>query len=192
MSARSLSFADPLPHDIIYADSSFILNLIYSIRNRTEKFKTDCEFFLKRLQDSGLCLVTSDFAIDEVCYRIIREGLERNVPFIDQIKRRTYTDEMDLFKNRPEIIQNFLPKIEQFYTYINIIPFVVLSYPELKDLPEELYLQVKKLIASYHLLPADAYHVAIGRSAGIIDFVAVDGDWFRVDNINLYTCLPNP
>jgi predicted nucleic acid-binding protein len=193
MSPRSLSFADPLPHDnIIYADSSFILNLISSIRNKTERFQTDCEVFLRRLQDSGLCLVTSDFAVDEVCYKILREGLDRNVPFVDQPKRKTYYEGMDLFKNRPEIIQKLIPKIEQFYIYIDAIPFLVVSYPELKDLPEELYLQVKKLITSYNLFPADAYHIAIGKSAGIKDFVAVDADWFRVDDINLYTCLPNP
>jgi predicted nucleic acid-binding protein len=99
---------------------------------------------------------------------------------------------MELFKKRPEIIQSFLPKIQQFYKYINAIPFIVLSYPELKELPEELYLQVKSLISSFNILPADAYHIAIGKSAGVSDFVALDVDWFRIDDINLYTCLPTP
>lgn len=196
MSARNLNFLDTLPQSAIYADSSFILNLITRIRNRQERFQIDCQNFLKRIQiemdTSGLCLVTSDFAIDEVCFKIIREGLERKSRFPDLQSGKIYNDWMDLFKNKPVEIQNLLPTIENFYNYLDSIPFFIISYPELKDLQEPLYLQVKGLIASNNLLPADAYHVAIGRSAGIDNFVAIDTDWFRIDCINLYTCLPLP
>lgn len=197
MSARSLNFNDPLPPDvIIYADASFILNVITTITKQHERFQTDCESFINRLKneiDSGnLYLVTSDFAIDEVLYGIIKHSLIKNLPFFDSSTGNTYDSPKKLYKNRPEIIQCFIPQIERFYQYLEAIPFLVLSYPELKNLPEPLYLQVKHLIASYNLLPADAYHIAVGKSAGIKDFVAVDTDWFRVDDINLYTCLPNP
>lgn len=188
MSAKSHSFGDPLPTFAIYADSSFILNLITHIRNTRERFKTDCESFLKKIQlnmESGLCLVTSDFGIDEVLFKIIENELSFH------LKETSFSKPMELFKNRPEIIQSFLPKIQKFYDFLDSTPFIVLSYPELKDLPEELNLQVKNLVASYNLLPGDAYHIAIGKSAGIKDFVAVDADWFRVDEINLFTCLPN-
>lgn len=196
MSARSLSFTDPLPCDAIYADASFILNLITSIRHRPEHFQPDCEDFLRRLQsqmdDSGLCLVTSDFAIDEVLYKIIVESLDGNLPFPDHEKHKTYCTVKDLYKNRPEIIQRYLPKIDAFYRYIDTVPFLVLSCPDLKNLLPPLYTQVKTLIASYNIYPADAYHIAIAKAAEIIDFVALDSDWFRIDDINLYTCLPTP
>lgn len=194
MSARSLNFSDPLPSDVvIYADASFILNVITGITKRRERFQLDCEAFLKRLKgeidSNNLYLVTSDFAIDEICYKIILNSLKKILPFYDSTSGKTYDDPIDLHKDKPEIIQLFIPKIEKFYQFLEGIPFFVLSYPELKDLPDPLYLQAKHLITSYNLFPADAYHVAIGKSAGIKDFVAVDIDWFRVDDINLYTCL---
>ncbi|MGA2464622.1 MAG: PIN domain-containing protein [Thermodesulfobacteriota bacterium] len=197
MSAKSLSFNDPLPSDVvIYADASFILNVIAGITNRREKFQIDCEAFLKRLKgeidSDNLYLVTSDFAIDEICYKIIENSLSKNVPFFDSSSGKTYKTPKELFKKKPEIIQLFIPKVDRFYLYLESIPFFVLSYPELKDLPEPLYLQVKRLIASYNLYPADAYHIAVAQSAGINYFVAVDSDWFRIDDINLYTCLPTP
>jgi predicted nucleic acid-binding protein len=193
MSARSLNFDDTLPPTkIIYADSSFILNLVSSISSITAQFQIDCESFLKRLQNEDFCLVTSDFAIDEVCFNIIKAGFQRNIPFKDSAKGINYKKWDHLAKDKSELIQVFLPRINRFFDYIDAIPFLIVSYPELKDLSEELYLQVKNRIASYNLLPADAYHISIGKSVGINDFVAVDTDWFRVDDINLYTCLPNP
>ena len=115
MSAKSFSFNDPLPPDVvIYADASFVLNVITGITNRRETFQIDCEAFLNRLKgeiDSGnLYLVTSDFAIDEICYKIIEHSLSRNVPFFDSSNRKTYNNTKDLFKNKPEIIQRFSPQ----------------------------------------------------------------------------------
>lgn len=193
MSAKRLNFDAALPQSAIYLDSSFILNFIASIQNREEEFQVECGKFFKRLEkeaQSHLCLVTSDFAIDEVCYQIIKFELKKKLSSIDPNGRTFHNNPFDYYKTNPQSIQQTLPKIERFYGVLETTPIIVISYRELKEIEEDLYLQIKKLIQLYNLLPADAYHVAIGKSAGIDDFVALDRDWFRIGHINLYTCMP--
>ncbi len=195
MSAKRLDFNAPLPEFAIYLDSSFILNFITSIQNRQGDFQAKCEKFFKRLEqatESGLCLVTSDFAIDEVCYQIIKFELENRLLSIDPTGGKYHNNPFDYYKTYPGSIQITIPKIERFYAVIETTPIMVISYRDLKDIEVELCLQVKDFIKTYNVFPADAYHVVIGKSAGVNDFVALDRDWFRVDNINLYTCLPFP
>lgn len=193
MLARRFSFAAPLPRSAIYLDSSFILNFISTIQNREEDFQKECEKFLIRLQNeaesTGLCLTTSDFGINEICYQIIKFELEKKLAEIDPSGRLFHREFLRYFKDNTGVIQFAIPKLERFYEVIETIPIFVISYSDLKDIEEDLYLQVKNLIRLYNLLPTDAYHVAVGKSAGIEDFVALDRDWFRIANINLYTCL---
>lgn len=196
MLARRLDFAAPLPRFAVYLDSSFILNFISKIQNREEEFQKECEQFLKRLQteaeSTGLCLATSDFAMSEICYQIIKFELEKKLDEIDPSGKLFRGNFLRYFRDAPEAIQLAIPKIERFYEVIETIPIFVISYSDLKEIERDLYLQAKNLIKLHNLLPTDAYHVAIGKSVGIGDFVAVDRDWFRIGNINLYTCLPGP
>ena len=81
MSAKNLNFNAPLQKSsYIFIDSSFLLNVITQVENRQTKFKEDCNAFLARLKKEmtplDLCLVTSDFVISEVLYKIIKDELQ--------------------------------------------------------------------------------------------------------------------
>jgi len=42
----------------------------------------------------------------------------------------------------------------------------------------------------FHLLPTDAYHIAVALDAGVNTFASLDEHFLRVDDIIVYTCLP--
>lgn len=201
MSARRFNFSASLQSNFLYADSSFILNLITTVTGKTERFKSECEKFFKRIESeinkSGFCLTTSDIAADEVCFQVIKTKYELKLRFRDG--SRTYTKWKEFYKNRPEFIAQYKPQIDALFDFLEATPFLILNSDYFSaDYKDSLYLYVKELIQKYYLLPADAYHIAIGKASYINDFVAIDEDWNRVarnwddsSDFNLFTCLPS-
>lgn len=201
MSARRLDFTAPFRSNFLYADSSFILNLVTSITGKKELFKLKCEKFFKRMESeinkSNLYLTTSDIAVNEVCFVMLKTKYHLNLPFTDGSKK--YEDWREFYRNRPEFIDQFKPEIDALFDFLEKTPFSILnSHYFSDDYKDSLHLYVKELIQKYYLLPADAYHIAIGKASHINDFVAIDRDWNRVArnwdekiDFNLFTCLPS-
>ena len=192
LSARRHSFTDPVDSSVFYCDSSFVLNVITHIRNTNERFKTECSDFLKKLVDrtpDGLVLVTSDFAIDEILYKIAQHDLESLLPCPHPTAGYMLQKPTQLCKVMPGSMAHCSDKIDAFCNFIDNIPFLVLSPNDMKDWVGQIYLEATRLVKTYHLWSGDAFHIATGMAAGVNCFVAVDSDWLRVDEIELYTCL---
>lgn len=194
LSARRHSFEDPVNPSLLYCDTSFILNVITHIRNTREQFKDHCSNFLRRLQDGmsdGLLLMTSDFAVDETLYKIVENDLGGLLPCPHPTRHRIMLKNLaDLRKAKPESVAHSFGKIDSFCEFLEDVPIIVLAPNDITHLEDDIYLEATRLIKTYHLWPADAFHIATGLAAGADCFVAVDSDWLRVDEIDLYTCLP--
>lgn len=205
MAGKKIPFLSTLNSEFLYLDTSFIQNIIKFIPFPAQQHSVDCQTFFNTLRTNisqgKLHIVTSDFAVNEACFNIIRFYYQKNMPFTDTAKSLVYSDrskwQREFYKNRPEFIETFENKIDEFFDFIENTPILILNSDYFfHDKKETLHKQVQYFIKKYYLLPTDAYHIAIGNASGVTDFVSLDGDWVRTTNnwnekedFNLYTCI---
>ncbi|MBM3237057.1 type II toxin-antitoxin system VapC family toxin [Candidatus Poribacteria bacterium] len=171
MPAECRNFRDPI-EPILYLDATYAIATL----DETEAYHSDCANFYERLESESVLSVVSDLVYNELAFHRIKAAMT-----IEGI--RTNQHWLDVKRNRPNFIATIMPDVESKKAELNCMVLKL----SIGDAVTERAFQ---LMRNYSLLPTDAYHIAIALDAGVNCFVTLDRDFWRVDGIIVYTCLP--
>jgi predicted nucleic acid-binding protein len=168
---KVVSFDDFLP-PTLYWDASFVINFAYP----AARYHRPARAYLDRLNAAHTISYLSTLTFDEVYFILLEARIAEDHPG------------------------------RKFWRIYNADHAAIVPYlDELQALAEELYThpQVRVVAADpalvtdavenmrcYHLLPRDAFHLAIMRHHDIINLATMDADFLAVPDLILHTCVP--
>lgn len=159
-----------LPGSKIFLDANIFL---YSIFGHPT-LKPQCKEFLLKVENGVYESVTSTLVLNEVMHKLI-------LAEVAMIKRLSYErDALRLIKEQPEIISS-LSMTWRDYTDIKKYPITILS------INEKIMDTAVEISKKHGLLISDSVHVAAMNSNGIINIASNDGDFERVEGINVWS-----
>ena len=171
MPAERRNFGNPI-EAVLYWDATYAIATL----DETEAYHSDCANFYERLEKESVLSVASDLVYNELAFHRIKAALT-----IEGI--RTNQHWLDVKRNRPDFIATIMPDVESKKAELDCM---VLKLSIGNAVTERAF----QLMRDYSLLPTDAYHIAVALDAGVNCFVSLDGDFLRVNDIIVYTCLP--
>lgn len=194
--------------EFLFFDTSFLIQCFVPVPAAMPGFPTRnnqlCSDFLDVLKfkskNNEICLFTCDNVLNEFFNYILKRGVEfddlTKPPFdlhTDNYRKRNFNPSTEIFKDHPELVTKHFPLIDHFYYQITTLPIAVLG-PEflVNDTEVSIPEKMNQLIKDYQILPSDALNIAIAYKAGIKNIAAVDLDYHRVDEINVFTYLTKP
>ena len=190
MGATVRQFKDGIKHDMLFLDTSFLVDSICPRKGTPRSRISECGKFWKKLGNriaakKLLCYV-SDLVLDEFYFYVVLSHYERELP-----KYPLLSDWHELYRDHPELLPNSLPQLDQFYSTV-ILLGILLTQP--CDMPRyvipPLVISAKQIMVDFYMLPTDAFHIATAKALGIEAIVALDEHFHEVDGIVIYTCLP--
>ena len=90
---------------------------------------------------------------------------------------------MDVHNDHPEFLATVYPEIQAVKTDLEAATLKLTVSDAVTD-------KAFQLMRDFHLLPTDAYHIAVALDVGVNTFASLDKHFLRVDDIIIYTCLP--
>lgn len=172
MAKRTCDFKDLLPA-ALYWDASFIVNLAHE----AAVYHQQAADFLTRLEESHTVSHVSTLTLDEVYFVLLRANIERDQPS---------NSFWHVYHSNPAAIEPYIEALEDLTEELY-------THPRVHILAAQAALSFDALSAmrQHHLLPRDAYHLAIMRHHGILNLVTLDADFLRVPDIVIHTCVPS-
>ncbi len=171
MRAERRSFHDAL-EPIIYWDTTFPI----AFTVLADPWHAECEKFRSRLEAELILSVTSDFVYDEFAFYLVKAALTAE-------GKRTGKRWLDVKREQPHFIATAMPDVEVAKAEVDRVTMKLSTSDTVTE-------RAFRLMRNYSILPTDAYHIAVALDAGVNCFVSLDGDFLRVDDIIVYTCLP--
>ena len=182
---RKYEFTD-FPKDL-YIDTCF-WNEVYGVGNIS--FRTNCADFLIDCAGNDTAFYTSGVVHEELMH-VIKNSMIKEYAYSHNIKVHRYKDNSINMKKLFESVYNSFPNIVQdidseIKRIRNIIDEKTYFLEHINN--EEFIDDVNKLIAStnYQINTADAKHVLIAHYNEINSFATLDGDFWMLDNANIY------
>ena len=167
MPAEVRDFVDEID-DVIYWDSSFaIAHFFEQLPSHTE-----CSNFVTRLMREGVLCVSSDLVHNEVAFFIQRSYLSEHGARVGMHWREVHRR----MPNALSAINALLRRVR------NELEAMTFHLPMPANVRDDAY----ELMERYHLLPTDAFHVAIALHHDVNAFASLDEDFARVDGIVVY------
>jgi len=168
--AQIRSFNDPLP-PLLYWDASFIVNFVYE----GGLYHRQTADFMARLDASDTISFFSTLTLDEVYFILLQVAIER-----DHGPRSFWR------------VYNADPVIVPHLDALDELTEEWITHPRLRIVAADPALSLDALanMRHYHLLPRDAFHLAMMRQYGITDLVTLDADFLAVPDLTLFTCVP--
>lgn len=163
---------DDLVEPLVYWDTTFAIAYI----ENTATFHDECRWFADRQERESILSVSSDFVHNEVAFHILKTALTAE-------GNRTGRHWLDVKRENPELLLATMPTVEARREELDRI---TLQLP----IGEGVKSRAFGLMQRYPLLPTDAYHIATALESGVTTFATLDADFFQVDGIIVYTCLP--
>ncbi|MFH1191230.1 MAG: PIN domain-containing protein [Candidatus Omnitrophota bacterium] len=176
-----IDFARPLQDkDLnLYFDTSLFVNYFSNIlgykRSAHIPYNKACFNFLNKIDfaiknKKNILCWTSAFTLIELFHFVMNKEYDKSKAkrgIVDDLTFAQY------YKKDYTIISDSFPIIDKVKKDLDKFPFFIVESPV--DIGDE----IKRLVKDYHLLTADAYHIATATSLGIKDIVAVDEDFGR-------------
>lgn len=202
MGAIIHQFKNGIKHDMLFLDTSFLIDSICPKKGTPPSRISECKKFWTKLGNriaAGrlLCYV-SDLVLEEFFFQIAVSHYELELPNYPQEKSayeaahpgRTF-DWYQLYHNRPELLKDCVPKLDEFYSKIILLGILLVQPVWLPSyVIPPLPVSAKEIMTDFHPLSADAFHIATAKALGLEGIVALDEHFHNVDGIVVYTCLP--
>jgi len=172
MARRVYDFNAPLP-PALYWDASFVVNFAHE----AGLYHREAADFLLRLEQEKVMSFISTLTLDEAFFVLLRSSIEQDHAPLSFWK---------MYQQNPAVIAPYLSKLRALAKGLQI-------HPNVRILPvlTSFALPALEFMERYHLLPRDAYHLAIMNHYGIPHIVTMDGDFLVVPDLVIYTCVPN-
>lgn len=171
MPAIRRSFTDSL-EAIIYLDATFAIAGLES----TEPYHAECMAFRKRMEKVSALCVVSDFVYNELAFQRIK------IPLVAEA-RRTGRSWLEVKRSQPHLVAFAMSDVDAKMSELNQFALKL-------SIADAVTASAFQLMRDYNLLPTDAYHIATALESGVNTFATLDRDFFLVDGIICYTCLP--
>ncbi len=172
MKRRIYSFVDFVP-SVLYWDASFIVNFAYP----AAKYHLEAANFLSQLDDAHAVSYISTLTLDEVYFVLLQAKVSEAYPQVSFWR---------VYRANPAIIVPYLDELERLTEELYAHPRIrvvtanpILSFSALSNMRR------------YHLLPRDAYHLAIMRQNGIVHIATMNSDFLSVPDLIIHTCVPS-
>ena len=171
MAKRICDFEDFLPA-ALYWDANFVVNFAHE----AAVYHQPAADFLRRLEEGHTVSYVSTLTLDEVYFILLQANIER-----DHTPRPFWR----VYNSSPAAIEPYIEALEDLTEELY-------THPRVHILAAQAALSFDALTAMrrHHLLPRDAYHLAIMRHHNILNLVTLDADFLRVPNIVIHTCVP--
>lgn len=157
------------PASDIFIDSNIFL---YDILGYP-RFRATCMAFLEKIEARSYQASTSSQVLNEVVHKLILAEVSK----IYQL--RSKTDTVKFLKERPDALTS-LSQVWKDYAKMRMYPLVIYGIDAATmDLAVE-------LSNKHGLLISDATHIAVMKAKGIANIATNDGDFKRIDGIDVY------
>jgi predicted nucleic acid-binding protein len=179
------SLADPtipLP-DYLLVDSSVLLAARHGACDSREQA---VRAFLTRVGAEcvagRMACLAPDLVVEECYFVIIKTFLRASSP--------NPKDWHGAYKNQPACLDGCRCCIERFRRALLNVPVTIVTPEDLavtnpgRNLEEAM----RENIFRYHLLPKDAYLLAVAERLGVTNVASLDQDWSRATAFTVYTC----
>lgn len=194
----------PLP-DFLLLDASVLLAVLSPPGARASPHSAAATQFLTRVQQAChngdiiplVCILT----LEECYFKILQWGYENDTSLGAQratiaAQRGVQPNQVgwhQLYKYYPQAIQNYLPKIRDFYQAVIGIPLTILEPQDFVDpsaAPPPIEERMRHYIRSCSILPKDAYLTAVANRLGVQHIATLDKDFDRLGaDFTVYTLL---
>jgi len=170
MPAEQRNFLDSL-EPVVYLDTSYTIAYF----DVTEPFHTECDVFRQKLEKESVLSVVSDFVYNELAFHHLKSA------FVTE-GRRWGKSWMWVKRNLPDIFTDAMAEIQASRAELEK---TTIRLP----IGDTVMPHAFQLMEDFHLLPTDAFHLAVALESNVTAFVTLDRDFLAVDGIIVYTCV---
>ena len=186
MPATIRNLKKSLPEQICI-DSGFLFNYLARIQPgilRTRVDPTPYYDCIKNITEKGVHCYISDFAMEEVYFRILYVHGFPAYNNYSGVDKASYKDWRQFSERNPSYIIGAFTDIDQVDDFLESNLIFILPYTKSNGEPiEGLSKKSSEFIKQYSLISRDAFIISHGLYFGINDFLTTDKHWKDVDGI---------
>jgi predicted nucleic acid-binding protein len=186
MSAIIRDLKKNLP-DEICIDTSFLLRYLVRIQPGIIRTTIDPAPYyncIKNLTDNSVICYVSDFAIEEIYYKILNNHGKDAFDRYAGADRSEYKDWKEFCEYNPSYILGAFADIDQINKFLDSNLIFILPYTMADGrCIAELRQKSSDLITRYSLISRDAFIIAHSMYCGVNNFLTKDTHWKDVDGI---------
>jgi hypothetical protein len=175
------------------------LSPLPSIRPKEKHNQQIAEQFTRRVRNAVLAnqmmAFVTENTLEECYFKILQDNLEKDLPNYEaqlrQTLNRPHVGWHDLYKQYPNLINNYMPTLNNFRTRVFAIPMTLIEASDLtvnqavRQQTPSLESRMLNYIQSVPILPQDAYLLAIAEriKSPVVTF---DKDFHNVNSVQIY------